>query len=71
MHKGIALLQVLYNSTGFGRMRPSSGVVVTCKAATMVFLNFSSGGSCVGSGGVETCCSRGSHVVDDVDVSDA
>jgi hypothetical protein len=32
-----------------------------CKAATMVFLNFSSGGSCVGSGGVETCCSRGSH----------
>jgi hypothetical protein len=32
-----------------------------CKAATMVFLNFRSGGSCVGSGGVETCCSRGTH----------
>jgi hypothetical protein len=28
---------------------------------TVHTLNFSSGGSCVGSGGVETCCSRGSH----------
>jgi hypothetical protein len=33
MHKCIALLQVLYDSTYFGRMRPSSGVIVFATAA--------------------------------------
>jgi hypothetical protein len=42
-------------------MRPSSGVIVHYQAAKVLFLDFSRGGSCVGSGGVETCCSRGSH----------
>jgi hypothetical protein len=50
----ITLFQVLYNSTCF---RSNS----ICNSSKMVFWSFCSGGNCVGSGGVETCCSRGSH----------
>jgi hypothetical protein len=33
MHKYIALLQVMYDSTCFGHTRPSSGVIVFATAA--------------------------------------
>jgi hypothetical protein len=32
-----------------------------CNSSKMVFWSFSSGGNCVGSGGVKTCCSWRSH----------
>jgi hypothetical protein len=61
MHKGIAFIVGvlrLYMFRAYVHIFRSNSL---SKAATMVFLKFSSGEGCVGSGGVETCCSRGSH----------
>jgi hypothetical protein len=57
MHKGNSFIVGVVRLYMFRRMRPSSGGIVYYQAAKVVLLDFGRGEGCVGSGGVETCCS--------------